>query len=226
MLSAIQAGEYPENMPLPAERSLCETYHVSRTTIRQALLMLKNADIIYSIPGHGTYVKPQVFTQPLTRFYSFTDTLKSSNILIKNDIIICELVYADRSLAKNTGFAEGSPFHKLIRLRSAREYPLMLETTFLPKSRFIRLDVEALSHGSLYEFLQTNYNFRVDKAHETIRPVMPTPEENTLLQLSMNTPCILLERFSYEEGLLAEYTKSIVRGDKYIFHVDFTLPAP
>lgn len=102
----------------------------------------------------------------------------------------------------------------------------MLEITYLPCSRFMRLDLDILAKGSLYEFLQKNYNFHADNAKETLRPVMPLPEEKALLKMPANIPCILLERFSYEDGLLIEYTKSIVRGDKYIFHVDLNQLAP
>lgn len=221
ILQAIQQGEYPENSPLPSERYLCDKYHVSRSTIRQALLRLKESDVVYTVQGNGTFIKPQVFTQPLTsQFYSFTDSLKSSNILIQNDIVNYELISADASLAKRTAFPEGAVFHKILRLRSAKEYPLMLETTYLPQSRFVKLDLEVLSKGSLYEFLRTKYSFQANRATETFRPVMPNHDERALLQMPGATPCILLERFSYEDGLLIEYTKSVVRGDKYIFHIE------
>lgn len=220
ILYSIKSGEYSENSPLPTEQTLGDKYHVSRNTIRLAIQCLKDRDIVYTVKGTGTFIRPQVFTQPLSKFYSFTDTLKSSNILIQNAIISCETISADESMAKETGHPEGSVFHKLLRLRSASEYPLMLETTYLPASRFVSLNLERLSKGSLYEFLRTQYSLHVSTATETIRPVMPRSEEKTLLQISASTPCILLERFSYEGNLLVEYTKSIVRGDKYIFHID------
>lgn len=220
ILHAIQNGEYPEGEPLPTERDLCEKYHVSRTTIRQALLMLKNTDAVYSVRGHGTFVRPQHFVQPLGSFYTFTDTLKSSNLIIKNDIVRYALVPADQTLSRNTGYPKGTVFHKLVRLRSAKECPHMLETTFLPKERFSRLDLDYLSSGSLYEYLRTLYRFHADRASETLRPVMPTSEECALLQILPSTPCMLLERFSYEEECLVEYTKSIVRGDKYVFQAN------
>lgn len=53
---------------------------------------------------------------------------------------------------------------------------------------------------------------------------MPRAEEKGLLQILANIPCALLERFSYEDTLQVEYTKSIVRGDKYFFHVDLQNP--
>lgn len=220
LLEDIQKGEYPENAPLPSERILSQKYFVSRSTIRQAIRLLKEAEAVYVVQGNGTFIKPQVFTQHITKFYSFTDTLKNSNILIQNEIVHYEQITADSTLARKTGFPLGTQFHKLVRLRSAKEYPLMLETTYLPCTRFLKLDLDALSKGSLYEYLHKKYNFYADHACEAFRPVMPSPEETKLLKIPASIPCILLERFSYEDELIIEYTKSVVRGDKYIFRAD------
>ena len=98
----------------------------------------------------------------------------------------------------------------------------MLETTYLPVSRFIRISLETIETGSLYDYLRKNYNFKADRVKETLRPIIPQAKEKKLLQISSNVPCILLERFSYENDLLIEYTRSIVRGDKYIFQVNLS----
>lgn len=220
IMQDIQLGAYPENSSLPKEETLCKKYNVGRTTIRRALDLLKDAGAIFSVQGNGTYIKPHLYTQPLSSFYSFTDTLKSSNILIQNKVIDCEIIAADRSLARKTHYAVGTKFHKLLRLRSAREYPLMLEMTYLPQSRFWALDTATLSRGSLYDYLRKQYNFHAERATEVFQPVMPRPDEKALLHISSSTPCMLLERYSYEDDAVIEYTKSIVRGDKYAFRIE------
>lgn len=219
LLADIRGGRYPENSRLPTERMLCQTYHVSRSTIRQTLACLKEDGLVYSVQGNGTFVLPQMFTQPLTKLYSFTDTLKSSNILIKNDIVSYDIVQADLLVARKTSYPEHTAFHRLVRLRSAEDYPLMLETTYLPCSRFVKLNMQKLS-GSLYEQLREKYGFHVDHATETFQAVLAGTKEAELLKLPSGTPCILLERFSYEDGMLIEYTRSTVRGDKYVFRVE------
>ena len=222
ILSSIKNGEYKENTPLPSERELCEKFFVSRSTIRQTISLLKEADFVYTVQGKGTFIKPQVFIQPLTKVYSFTDTLKNDNVIIQNKIIEYQKETDDPALKKITGFHGQSVFHKLTRLRSAKDYPLMIETTYLPTSRFIRLSPEKIEKGSLYEYLRKSYDFKADRIKETLRPVIPMAKEKKLLQISSNVPCILLERFSYEEDVLIEYTRSIVRGDKYIFQVNLS----
>jgi GntR family transcriptional regulator len=220
MLASIKNGEYKGNTALPSERELCDKYFVSRSTIRQTIALLKEADFVYTVQGKGTFIKPQVFIQPLTKVYSFTDTLKNDNVIIQNKIVEYSKEAADGALAKITGHNDRSTFHKLTRLRSAKDYPLMLETTYLPTARFIHISLETIETGSLYDYLQKNYNFKADRIKETLRPIIPQSKEKKLLQISSNVPCILLERFSYENDLLIEYTRSIVRGDKYIFQVN------
>ncbi len=222
ILDSIRSLEYEENTALPSERYLSEHYHVSRSTVRLALNRLKSDGFIYTVHGKGSFVKPQVIEQPLDHFYSFTDELKARNKLINNTIIDYSLISLDPELALRLSHPTGSVFHKLIRLRSAEEYPLMIETTYLPKSRIHYLNIEYLrGHGSLYTFLEEHYAFHADRARETFYPVMPSANEKDLLQLPSHTPCILLERYSYEEDSIIEYTRSVVRGDKYIFKIDF-----
>lgn len=219
ILSDIKDGTFARNQPLPAERVLCDKYHVSRHTLRTALELLNQAEIIYTMPGAGTFIQPTFLTQSLTQFYSFSNALKKDNITITNHIVSYTMHTVDEKLARKTGHPVGSAVHELVRLRSAHGEPLMLETSYLPISRFSSLDIDHLESGSLYDFLTVTYGFEIQNARETLRPVMPLPLEKELLQISGTIPCILLERFTYENSLCAEYTKSIVRGDKYMFSV-------
>lgn len=220
ILDDIKAGEFPREQPLPAERFLCDKYHVSRHTLRTALELLNKAEVVYTLPGAGTFIQPSFITQPLTRFYSFSNALKKDNISISNRIVGYAMLAVDERLVRKTGHPQGSAIHELTRLRSAQGAPLMLETSYLPQSRFASLDLEVLANGSLYDFLKTTYGFQIQNAREMLRPVMPLPHEKELLQITGTVPCLLLERFTYENGVCAEYTKSIIRGDKYIFSVE------
>lgn len=56
MTLAIHQGEWPIDSRLPAERTLCERYGVSRATVRAALTALKQQGKITSVRGSGHYV--------------------------------------------------------------------------------------------------------------------------------------------------------------------------
>lgn len=60
----ILSGRYPDGQLMPTEATLCETYDVSRVTIRRALDELKARHVITSVRGSGTRVSLQCQAQP------------------------------------------------------------------------------------------------------------------------------------------------------------------
>ena len=44
---------------LPSERSFAEEYGVAYTTVRHAMAVLREREVIVTVHGRGTYVKPQ-----------------------------------------------------------------------------------------------------------------------------------------------------------------------
>ena len=222
LLKKIDTGYYSEKTVLPSERALCSLYHVSRATIRRALEELRKNRFIETRQGSGNYVKPQVYEQPLSKFHSFAGSLKARHIEITNQLLHYEQLqndkYLDAVLPSDDTHME---WHKLIRLRLANGYPLMIETTYLPVNRFFRLDLEYLKTQSLYAYLELYYSMKIDDANELLSPVMPTPRERQLLQMSSQEPCMFLERFCYENQQLIAIHKTIVRGDKYKFRANY-----
>jgi GntR family transcriptional repressor for pyruvate dehydrogenase complex len=57
IISQIATGEYRQAQRLPAERKLCESFGVSRGTLREALMDLERMGVIAIRPGSGSYVK-------------------------------------------------------------------------------------------------------------------------------------------------------------------------
>jgi DNA-binding GntR family transcriptional regulator len=56
----IEAGDLAVNRPVPSELTLQQTYGVSRDTARHALKVLREAGLVVTIRGKGTYVaKPE-----------------------------------------------------------------------------------------------------------------------------------------------------------------------
>lgn len=53
----IMNEEFEENHKLPTEEKLIEEYKVSRNTIRNAIKILTNLGIVYSVQGNGMFVR-------------------------------------------------------------------------------------------------------------------------------------------------------------------------
>ncbi len=218
LLNQIVSCVSPEKTTLPSERELCEQFHVSRSTVRRALDALRQDGYINKMQGRGNFIRPQMYEQPLSKFHSFAGALKARNIEITNQILDYELIDEDKYLLdilrENV---RKTKWHKLVRLRNASGFPLMIETTYLPQSRFHRLDIDYLVSHSLYSYLDSYYCMKIDDANELLSPVIATNKERQALQIPQHIPCMLIERFCYESGELIAVHKTIVRGDKYKF---------
>lgn len=53
---AINSNEYPVGKPLPGERELAEVYHFSRQTVRKAIRILCDENVLKQVHGSGNYV--------------------------------------------------------------------------------------------------------------------------------------------------------------------------
>lgn len=60
LLSAIQRGDYAPGAPIPSERVLCETFGVSRVSVREAIAGLESMGLIRVEHGRGAFVRDTV----------------------------------------------------------------------------------------------------------------------------------------------------------------------
>lgn len=58
--SRIESGELQPRQALPSESFLMQEHGVSRGTVRQAMAILRDENLVITIQGRGTYVHPEV----------------------------------------------------------------------------------------------------------------------------------------------------------------------
>lgn len=60
LLAAIDRGDYPPGAALPSERVLCDTFGVSRVSVREAIAGLESTGLITVEHGRGAFVRESV----------------------------------------------------------------------------------------------------------------------------------------------------------------------
>ncbi|MCJ7841541.1 GntR family transcriptional regulator [Lederbergia sp. NSJ-179] len=222
IVEKIDSGELKEHDKLPSERELCEMYNVSRTTVRQAMQELEKEHYIYKQHGKGTFVSAKTIDQSLVKFYSFTEEMKKINKVPTTKVLAFEKVSSDASLAKRMRLSEGEELYKITRLRLADEVPMLYEISYLPVAKFPDLKAETLQKQPMYTIFRDLYHVQITKAKERFRSVPTLPKEAGFLQIQEGEPSLLIERLTFENDMVIEYTYTIARGDKFTYSVELT----
>lgn len=208
-----------ENDQISPERDICEKYDISRSTVRQTMTELEREGYIYKVHGKGTFVAPKKINQDLIKFYSFTEEMKKLGKTPTSKVLKFEVICASNKISKKMNINEGDEVYKFTRLRLADDMAMMVETSYVPYSRFIDITKEDLERNALYDILKDRFNVNITLAEQTFQPVITNEEQALCLGISTDIPSLRIERLTFENEALIEYTVSIARGDKFKYRV-------
>lgn len=136
-----------------------------------------------------------------------------------SEILGFELIKANEKIAIKLGINKDENIYKILRLRIADGVPMMLEFTYLPEYRFLKLQDKILRERPMYDIFREKYNVSITKAKESFKPVLINKNDAKILNVKDGTAAMKIERITYEDENIIEYTVSISRGDKFEYNV-------
>lgn len=217
--NGIKSGRYQEGDKLPSERKLCEAYQVSRITVREALDWLEKDHLIKREHGKGSFVLGSQYTQFLDKLYSFKDEIEKNGDHASTRMLSIELKNSTPFLQEKMNLKPFQYVYELKRLRLSNGKPLIYEVSYLPMRYCEGLDRFDFNKVSLYETLNRHYNIQITNAYENLVASKLTRNSAKLLNGEVDESCMYIERFSYYNDVVIEYTQSITNGHKYKYTV-------
>ncbi len=217
IIKAIQSGELPINSMIPSERTLMETYDISRSTVRQAFDRLTKLGYLRKEHGRGSFIEMPCIEHQLG---SFVDFKKEMNMLGKEaetKVLFFRIILCYPWLAPILRLTAKDYVFKFVRLHLADGEPLLLETTYLPYSRFEGLIRQDLERDSLHEIISTWYRTPITRSVESFEIYHLTPNEAEQLQCCPEDPAICKKRISFFGDIVVEHTVSITPNNRLIF---------
>ena len=208
-----------ENDKLDTEREISKQYSLSRVTVRQALDYLQKNGYIYKIQGKGNFVSERTIEQNLTKFYSFSEDMKKKGKVPTTEILTFEIVELDEKIASKLKLEKNDLAYKIARIRSADGVPMIYEISYLPYKRFGDLNKKMLEESPMYDVFNKKYNTKITYAEEFFMPILVNKLESIYLKIKEGESALKVERFTYENQQIIEYTVSIARGDKFKYRV-------
>ncbi|WP_127561255.1 GntR family transcriptional regulator [Nioella ostreopsis] len=215
-------GILPPGASLPSEREIASLTGLSRVTVRNAIQALVEAGTVVQRQGSGTFVteKAQRVEQSLSHLTSFSEDMtrrgmKSTSVWLERSIC---LPSPEETIA--LALSANDSVARISRLRMADDRPMAIERAALP--------VDILPNPiavttSLYDVLEQDGN-RPVRAIQKISAINLGQDDADLLGVAEGAAGLRIERVSYlPSGRVAEFTKSIYRGDAYDFVAELRL---
>lgn len=207
----ISSGAFPD-LRLPDERSLSETYQVSRSSIKRALSKMANDGVIFKKRGSGTFVNPLYLKNESIFNYDasnvgVTDNFKMNGKKPSIKVLSFEVISPPEEIQRDLFLQPNDFVYKLIRLRSFEETPFMVETGYIPIKIVPDLSREIIEH-SIFHFLEDHHQLAINKSFVSIFAEPSTKEDQQLLQLQENEPVGIMEGiFFLDNGTPIEFSE-------------------
>ncbi|HWO70112.1 MAG TPA: GntR family transcriptional regulator [Actinomycetota bacterium] len=220
----IESGDFPTGTRLPGERDLARRLGVSRMTVRQALTRLEHRGLIVRQQGRGTFVAAPKLRQDATVLRGFFEQMVGQGVFPVSRCIAREELPASAAIAQILHVRLGEPVYKVVRVRSANDQPIVLETSYFPAAIVPGLLDLDLERSSIYRLMDRRFDARPVRAVQSLEPVVAERAEAALLRVPVGSPLMLVERTAWDRaGRAVEHARDLYRGDRSRFVTELKL---
>ena len=222
----IERGRFAQSQLLPGERTLCELFEVSRTTLRKAIVELVSEGVLFHRHGAGTFIHrstPRV-DQPMSRLTSFTEDMELRGFVASSRLLERGVFLPTPEEAMMLGVGPNERVFRLRRLRLASGTPMAIEHAVVAVALRARL-------GPARRFALrglARHGYRPTRGLQRLRAILLSDDDAELLGVPPGSPALYIQRIAYlADGACVEFTRSWYRGDTYDFVSELALsPAP
>lgn len=192
----ILGGVYQDGDLLPSENSLAGNYHITRSTVRQALEELAREGLIIKKQGKGSMVSLERKSLGLLTIRGFSEVLGKTGLATRSQFIRepektgweTNFFYPLSSQERSAGCI------RMTRLRWVEADPVMLEYMYMPDLGIPRFTTRPLVENSFFKTLQVNYQIQIRNVVQDVRAIGSSPEQAGLLGMNPGEPLLHIYR--------------------------------
>ncbi|MDO4484204.1 MAG: GntR family transcriptional regulator [Clostridia bacterium] len=213
----IEGGVFPMGSKIPPEMTLCDTYGVSRVTVRKALAELTQDGLLIRRRGKGTFVSMPRICRNLKDVNSFHQSCRMMGREPSVRVMKVQRVVPEDNIALALGLEEDEQAIETVRLCEADGMPVSLEINDFPP-RYSFLLEEDLT-GSLYAALKS-HGIEPDQATHDITLCYASPQQAKYLGLESGSALLSLHEVIYDQnGGVIHVSQQYIRGDRFTFRI-------
>ncbi|MEH6940443.1 GntR family transcriptional regulator [Bacillus sp. JJ722] len=215
----IKDGVYIEKEKLPSEFELSKQLGVSRATLREALRILEEENVIIRRHGVGTFVNAKpLFSSGIEQLNSVTSMIEQAGMKPGTIFLSSSEQIVSEDEIRLFNCKGNDSLIVFERLRTANDEPVVY---CLDKMLEKDLPDSFAYHGeSIFNILERDANIKVAYAVSYIEPLGYHNKISPLLQCDPETALLVLKQMHYDENdrpIL--YSLNYFKSNKFSFHV-------
>jgi GntR family transcriptional regulator len=207
---------------IPTEAALSAEYCLSTGTVRKAIDMLVNDNILERQQGRGTFIRRPQFQSSLFRFFRF-QTVAGERQVPESRVLSIEPVTAPSAVSQALGLVADAPVIRMVRLRLLDGQPVLAEEIWLPRIQFQGLlDIDINARGPLlYPIYEDLCGEVVAYAEESLTAEAVSDVHARLLQVPVGSPVVVIERLARNyAGAPLEWRRSRGHASHFRYSVE------
>ncbi len=204
----IISKEWPEKMQIPTEFQMMQTYGVSRSTVRSAVLELMRIGCCNRKRGKGTFVaKPKMEADFSREFFPSLPSAEHRTLKVS-------VLEPSATIRDMLQLPPGEKVTELIRLRFVDDRPLALEKCYVSYELCPEL-AEAEFTGIMADWLLETKGIVISKVRTYLEAGIISAFESRTLKIKQGMPTFLFTRINYDtQSRPIIVMKNIIRGDR------------
>ncbi len=213
----IEAGDLEPGSALPSEPDLVRRYNLSRTTVRQALNLLADENVIIKVQGKGTYVRQPAIQQDLMSLQTITEIVTRAGLVPDVQVLAVESqTQVAPHVVKQLQLSPDDRVVRVKRVHLVEQQPIAYAVIYLSGRFEWRFSVEDLTKQSIYAWLEEQADVLVDQGQQIIRATAASDEVAAALNVEAGEPVLYVESTSTSEtGVPVDYTEFYFPSDRY-----------
>ncbi|MGR3741262.1 GntR family transcriptional regulator [Companilactobacillus sp. DQM5] len=216
----VESGKWKIGERIPSERSLSQTFHVSRMTLRQAVQTLVDEGILQRKVGSGTYVASSRVQEKMTGTTSFTEIMKSQGRVPSSKTVSYYLSDPSISEMENLNLESEQQVLRMERIRYADGQPICFETTTVPANLISNLSKKDIT-TSFYNALENKGGYKIGNSNQTVTATLASEKIANLLDVKRSSAILRLRQLTFlEDGLPFEYVRTQYASDRFEFYLE------
>lgn len=218
--SDIDKGVYQENEKLPSEFELSKELGVSRATLREALRLLEEENIIVRRHGVGTFVNPKpVFTSGIEQLSSISSMIENAGMTPGTIFINAAQDVPSEDDMHRFQCCTNDQVITIERVRTADGEPVVYCVDKV-LAKYLPSDYVQKKEVSIFSSLEQSGDIHVAYAVTYIDPVGFHEQVSPILNCGRETALLVLKQLHYDDNdRVVLYSKNYFRADKFSFHV-------